>query len=192
MACFCAISRFEGSSQDLRRKRNLRKLGATARGPQSRLQILEVSLISKSCSIYLSILNNRKKGPHHMGDADKWADPRFQTEENPEIVHLHVPRGSLWLGPQIGISYLVHLCTIFPRLHAHLLAAPLTQSPRMRGLRMQGRCTWVWSKYRVVCSFCRCAARRGTVSSFGPDSGLGDVNLAFRVRLNFPVALAFV
>ena len=36
--------------------------------------ILEVSLISEGWFTSLSILNNRKKEPHHMGDADKWAD----------------------------------------------------------------------------------------------------------------------
>jgi len=37
---------------------------------------------------------------------------------------LAVP-ASGWAGPQIGISYLVHPCTISGHLHAHLLAAPI-------------------------------------------------------------------
>ena len=48
-----------------------------------------------------------------------------------------------------------------------------TGSPRAISLRpvvgrplRDGRVTWIWPWHRVVCFFCRCAARRGAAFSF--------------------------
>ena len=80
--CILKIRRFESRLAKEAKLKETRRDGSRASVAAA---ILEVSLISKSCSRSLSILNNRKKEPHHMGAADKWADPHGRKPRDSEF-----------------------------------------------------------------------------------------------------------